>query len=413
MNKQLQKLTGLLGLTCCLIFLGGFTLTLASELPAPVNSTIEEVLSSYNNGDDFDIVKNNTTGRFQASADASSFAQVMIELRRKLGKITSKEELFVVKDVYAKDKLSFYRAAFKVMYEKGEARHYIVLMIDQDGKIKVDGWAIYVKDAFVLARGNLYNLTVEKDGSKNLLSVIPLKVLRDSKTDYLIKKKKEAIEKQREELKPALELAAKGKFQEAKEILIKINEQGKLIILNDLEKKVVKPSVVQKIFKSLLAISENNWADAKKYIESAISADKNYWPIYAVASTVEQKTTNDKAKLALYSTKVAAGMKEMINSSCEKTEPVKGKIVEHCRINLSSPLEWTKINGKLEGELKVFDKEGHVLVKSNYTHNILDGRQEYYYPNGKLSGWKLYDNGVLKKTQKLDQDGKIVFEQEK
>ena len=57
------------------------------------------------------------------------------------------------------------------------------------------------------------------------------------------------------------------------------------------------------------------------------------------------------------------------------------------------------IEGKREGEWKIFDSLGNILMKSNYQKNLLNGEQTYYNTDGTIQKVIFYknDNIVWKK----------------
>lgn len=57
--------------------------------------------------------------------------------------------------------------------------------------------------------------------------------------------------------------------------------------------------------------------------------------------------------------------------------------------------------GLLNGQWKMTDLEGNIILEENYSNNLLNGIRKFYYKNGKIAQKEKYENG--------EQIGKIIF----
>ncbi len=339
----------------------------AVQLPPEENTFVDQVLNFYNQNDDKSVFKDSVTGRFRASADFADFQKTMAAIHGQLGKSLSKQEVFIIKDRYADAGKSyeFYRAAFDVLHEKGTARHYFVLMHDKD-RVLIDGWAVREENQkhFLFAQGNLYNMPLEAGGTEILPSSIPRETLKDSRTDYL-------EEKGQEESK---ELSAKADFAAS--------------------------AAIHGNFMPALAIWQEN-------IHKIMTQAGPNWVMYVLMGNI-----GDKAQYKAGISQENLSQMVRMADSCNKTTPEPEKVVEHCRISGIYSGEWTMVNGRVQGAFKVWDIDKHLLANMQYKDNVLDGRQEHFYPTAELAGWMEYRNGVLLRSQELGKDGKVTYEWE-
>lgn len=69
----------------------------------------------------------------------------------------------------------------------------------------------------------------------------------------------------------------------------------------------------------------------------------------------------------------------------------------------------TLLNGKVEGDLISFYKNGDIYAKFVLKNSLLNGKQVVYWPSGNLQGSAVYDNGVLRKDWRfLNDDGQLM-----
>lgn len=394
-------------LWCFLIFSSSFVH--AAEISSSqASSFIDQMFSLYNAQNDKALFKDHCTSRFSMSSEFSVFQETMMDIRKSLGTVSSKKEMYSLQDHYWKENFHFYRGAFTVRHQKGEARHYFVVLIEK-GRLLIDGWAVFANDRFLLSQGNLYNMPFEKAGQVALLSVIPDKTLKDNKTDYLKKETLKDVQKSFLDNRPAFETVLNGDYKTAKAMLLERRDDFAVKVLEDLEKGIVKSDIVQGIFTVLLKIGELDWVNAKKQLDLVWEKDDHYWASYPLAMAIEGNTTKSAAKIRLYQNRLF----EVIDPAkvC-KTEKKEGRDIEHCRIEGYFPgiLDLSMAGGQLDGVFQVFDKNGNIQVRLNYKSGAPDGRQEFYFPSGKLSGWQEYENNSLKASKVFNESGDLVYE---
>ena len=68
--------------------------------------------------------------------------------------------------------------------------------------------------------------------------------------------------------------------------------------------------------------------------------------------------------------------------------------------------EFFEINGKKEGILKLYYKNGNIMSIRNYVNNKLNGEYERYYENGNIYEICNYVNGKLNGEYKLFYENK-------
>jgi len=87
---------------------------------------------------------------------------------------------------------------------------------------------------------------------------------------------------------------------------------------------------------------------------------------------------------------------EMLNDAWNfHGSPYNGKYIDYYNSGKIQN-EGTLVNGKLEGELIVYFKNGNKKSVSNYKERVLNGVWNDYYPNGVLMQSKEYVNGKIK-----------------
>jgi antitoxin component YwqK of YwqJK toxin-antitoxin module len=64
--------------------------------------------------------------------------------------------------------------------------------------------------------------------------------------------------------------------------------------------------------------------------------------------------------------------------------------------------EGTCVDGRPEGELKIYTEEGTLTILSNFKHGLPDGLTSFYGADQKLMFTQLYKNGRFKKETRLN-----------
>ena len=82
----------------------------------------------------------------------------------------------------------------------------------------------------------------------------------------------------------------------------------------------------------------------------------------------------------------------------ENGEPITGKILMYHE-NGEVERAGQSINGKVDGELKVYDEKGNLLILSNFKDGLPEG-QTYYYTESKITSIEIYKDGKFVRTIK-------------
>jgi len=68
------------------------------------------------------------------------------------------------------------------------------------------------------------------------------------------------------------------------------------------------------------------------------------------------------------------------------------------------------LNGKMEGEYKLYSRYGHLLLICNYIHGKKNGTYKRYYKNGQISEICFYDDDKLKgECRTYLDDGSLLY----
>lgn len=70
--------------------------------------------------------------------------------------------------------------------------------------------------------------------------------------------------------------------------------------------------------------------------------------------------------------------------------------------------EYFEIDGKIEGERKIYYNTGALLSTANYVNNNIVGDHIQYYPNGKIELITKYIDGKTVHMTRYDENGVVI-----
>jgi len=386
-------------------------------------SFIDHFFKAYNGKNYKNIYRDMASSRIRSSENFADFKESLQKVRNNLGVVKSWDQEYFDDDrKYAA--FHFYRLQYRTNHESEDSSFRMVL-IDDGGKLFLDGFAIFSAGEILIARGNIYDfedldhalLTKREEEVGAWHSMTNENTWKDSANlEEFAKRRKEKYLK-------AITLASEGKFEEAEELFgtyVRLPEEMNLNlqIIQAVKSGEISKEVGQLIFKADKAFEINEDIDeAIKINNQAIEKAPNFAFTYFLAAFL------------LLEKEDAPGAWEYIQKGIEiEPDNMYGQIVlTQYYFMIGKP---SKVNEQVRkvadhlvdfvpmGEVLIFAgvekryySNGQIAFEATFQDGIAHGSYKGYYLNGALKEEGVYKNGKLDGLGKVyDKNGNVKVE---